>query len=61
MELQSPFKKCLSDNFEKNVIKEQLRYLKRLSWHDRIVKSWYPHSSTNSNLPHPTYGKFFKT
>jgi hypothetical protein len=61
MELQNPFKKSLSHHLDTNVIKDQLKYLKRLSWHDRIVKSWFPHSSVSDtgNLLRPSYGNFF--
>jgi hypothetical protein len=57
MELETPFKKSLAENFDTNVIKQQLSYLKRFSWHDEIVKSWNPEPPTSDNdFPSPTYG-----
>ncbi|KAJ3616366.1 hypothetical protein MTP99_003891 [Tenebrio molitor] len=57
MELETPFKKSLVDNFDNNVIKQQLSYLTRFSWHDKIVKAWNPEPPTSdNNLPSPTYG-----
>jgi hypothetical protein len=59
MELETPFKKSLAENFDTNVIKQQLSYLKRFSWHDEIVKSWNPEPPTSDNdFPTATYGKF---
>jgi hypothetical protein len=57
MELETPFKKSLADNFDTNVIKQQLSYLNRFSWHDTLVKSWNPEPPTpDNNLLTPTYG-----
>ncbi|XP_068900708.1 uncharacterized protein [Tenebrio molitor] len=61
MELETPFKKSLADNFDNNVIKQQLSYLTRFSWHDKLVKSWNPKSPTpKNNLPSPTYVDGYK-
>jgi protein tyrosine phosphatase len=61
MELETPFKKSLSENFDTNVIKQQLSYLKRFNWYDEIVKSWNPEPPTSDNkLPSPTYVDGYK-
>jgi hypothetical protein len=61
MELETPFKKSLSENFDTNVIKQQLSYLKRFNWYDEIVKSWNPEPPTSdNNLPSPTYVDGYK-
>jgi protein tyrosine phosphatase len=61
MESETPFKKCLGDNFDTNIIKQQLSYLKRFNWHDTIVKSWCPESPTPDNkLLTPTYVDGYK-
>jgi protein tyrosine phosphatase len=61
MELETPFKKSLADNFDSNVIKQQLSYVKRFNWHDRIVKSWSPEPPPpNNKLLSPTYVDGYK-
>jgi hypothetical protein len=61
MELETPFKKSLADNFDSNVIKQQLSYVKRFNWHDRIVKSWGPEPPPpNNKLLSPTYVDGYK-
>jgi protein tyrosine phosphatase len=61
MELETPFKKSLADNFDTNVIKQQLSYLNRFSWHDTLVKSWNPEPPTpDNNLLTPTYVDGYK-
>ncbi|KAJ3617028.1 hypothetical protein MTP99_011284 [Tenebrio molitor] len=61
MELETPFKKSLANNFDTNVIKHQLSYLTRFSWHDKIVKSWNPEPQTShNNVLTPTYVDGYK-
>jgi protein tyrosine phosphatase len=61
MDLETPFKKSLTYNFDTDVIKQQLSYLKRFSWHDTIVKSWSPEPQTrNNNVLTPTYVDGYK-
>jgi hypothetical protein len=61
MDLETPFKKSLTYNFDTDVIKQQVSYLKRFSWHDTIVKSWCPESPTPDNkLLTPTYVDGYK-
>ncbi|XP_068900629.1 receptor-type tyrosine-protein phosphatase epsilon-like [Tenebrio molitor] len=61
MESETPFKKSLAENFDTNIIEQQLSYLKRFSWHDETVKSWDLEPPTSYNkLPTPTYVDGYK-
>ncbi|XP_068902347.1 uncharacterized protein [Tenebrio molitor] len=54
VEMENPFKKRIQENLDKNIIKQQLGYLNRLCWNDRVIESPMSQCATTSRL-HPSF------
>ncbi|CAH1380816.1 unnamed protein product [Tenebrio molitor] len=55
LEMENPFKKRLQENLDKNIINQQLSYLKRLCWNDRAIESRISQCATTTSGLHPSF------